>query len=65
MKAWVARRTNALRRIFSLWVLLALFLCTGIGLVAVNAVLMFGLIRGHISEICSAARGAYEDGGAE
>ena len=65
MKAWVARRTNALRRIFSLWVLLALFLCTGIGLVAVNAVLMFGLIRSHISEICSAARGAYENGGAE
>lgn len=65
MKAWVARRTNALRRIFSLWVLLALFLCTGIGLVAVNAVLMFGLIRSHISEVCSAARGAYEDGGVE
>ena len=65
MKAWVARRTNALRRILSLWVLLALFLCTGIGLVAVNAVLMLGLIRSHISETGPAARGAYEDGGAE
>jgi two-component system sensor histidine kinase CpxA len=65
MKAWIAHRTNTLRRIFSLWVLLALFLCASIGLVAVNAVLMFGLIRSHISEVCSAARGAYEQGGPE
>jgi two-component system sensor histidine kinase CpxA len=65
MKAWIAHRTDALRRIFSLWVLLALFLCASIGLVAVNAVLMFGLIRGHLSEVCSAAREAYEQGGPE
>jgi two-component system sensor histidine kinase CpxA len=65
MKAWIAHRTDALRRIFSLWVLLALFLCASIGLVAVNAVLMFGLIRGHLSEVCSTARGAYEQGGPE
>ena len=65
MKAWIAHRTDALHRIFSLWVLLALFLCASIGLVAVNAVLMFGLIRGHMSEVCSAARGSYEQGGPE
>jgi two-component system sensor histidine kinase CpxA len=65
MKAWSPRSRSAPCRIFSLWVLLALFVCAGICLVAVDAVMMFGLIRGHLSEVCSTARGAYEEGGPE
>ena len=65
MKARIARWTGSLRRAFNLWLLLALFLGTGTGLVVVNMILMFSAIRGHFSEVCDAARGAYEHGGPE
>jgi len=65
MKTRIARWTGSLRRAFNLWLLLALFLCTGTGLVVVNMILMFSAIRGHFSEVCDAARGAYEHGGPE
>jgi two-component system sensor histidine kinase CpxA len=65
MKTRIAGWTSSLRRAFNLWLLLALFLGTGTGLVVVNMILMFSAIRGHFSEVCDAARGAYEHGGPE
>jgi hypothetical protein len=65
MKARIARWTGRLRRAFNLPLLLALFLGMGTGLVVVNMILMFSAIRGHFSEVCDAARGAYEHGGPE
>jgi two-component system sensor histidine kinase CpxA len=61
----IAGWTRSLRRAFNLWLLLALFLGTGTGLVVVNMILMFSAIRGHFSAVCDAARAAYEHGGPE
>ncbi len=61
MAGWI----SALRRGFSLWLLLGAFFCTGAGLVAINAVLMFEFGRAHLNELCAAARNAFEHGGAE
>jgi signal transduction histidine kinase len=48
-----------------MWLLLGLFLCSGMALVAVNTVLTFSLFRGRLAEICEAARSTYEHGGPE
>ena len=65
MKAAIVRGGNRLRRSFNLWVVLILFFVTGTGLVAVNAVLMFGMARGSVGELCGVAVQAYRESGAD
>jgi two-component system sensor histidine kinase CpxA len=54
---------SAVRRAFNLWLLLGTFFCAGTGLVVLNTVLMLNFARDDLTNVCAAARSAYEEGG--